>query len=58
MMFKPGLLNPLNLEPLSDGSRWRVLRIAKTIIIDEISMVRSAGLSPFFDEGVAYCCHY
>ena len=40
MMLKPGLLDPLNLEPLSDGSRCWVLRTAKTIIIDEISMVR------------------
>lgn len=40
MMLKPGLLDPLNLEPLLDGSRCWVLRTAKTIIIDEISMVR------------------
>lgn len=41
MRLKPGLLNPLNLEPLTDGNRCRALRMAKTIIIDEISMVRS-----------------
>ena len=41
MMFKLGLLDPLSLESMTDGSRWRVLRMAKTIIIDEISMVRS-----------------
>lgn len=41
MRLKPGLLNPLNLEPLTDGNRCRALRMAKTIIIDEISIVRS-----------------
>ena len=41
MMLKPGLLNPLTLEPLTDGSRCRVLRMAKTIVVDEVSMVRS-----------------
>lgn len=41
LMLKPGLLNPLALEPLTDGNRCRVLRAAKTVIIDEISMVRS-----------------
>lgn len=41
MRLKPGLLNPLNLEPLTDGNCCRALRMAKTIIIDEISMVRS-----------------
>ena len=30
MMLKPGLLNPLTQEPLTDGSRCRVLRMAKT----------------------------
>ena len=41
MMLKPGLLDPLALEPLTDGNRCRVLRAAKTVIVDEISMVRS-----------------
>ncbi len=41
LMLKPGLLNPLALEPLTDGNRCRVLRAAKTVIVDEISMVRS-----------------
>ena len=41
MMLKPGLLNPLALEPLTDGNRCRVLRLAKAIIVDEVSMVRS-----------------
>lgn len=41
MMLKPGLLNPLALEPLTDGNRCRILRMAKTVIVDEVSMVRS-----------------
>ena len=41
LLLRPGLLDPLALEPLSDGNRCRVLRAAKTIIVDEISMVRS-----------------
>ena len=41
MRFKPGLIDPVNLEPLTDENRCRALRMAKTIIIDEISMVRS-----------------
>ena len=41
MMLKPGLLNPLALEPLTDGKRCSVLRAARTVIVDEISMVRS-----------------
>ena len=41
MTLKPGLLNPLTLEPLTDGSHCRVLRMAKTIVVDEVSMVRS-----------------
>ena len=41
MMLKPELLNPLALEQLTDGSRCRVLRMAKTIVVDEVSMVRS-----------------
>lgn len=41
MLLRPGLLNPLALEPLADGNRCRVLRAAKTVIVDEISMVRS-----------------
>ena len=41
LMLKPGLLNPLALEPLTDGNRRRVLRSARTVIVDEISMVRS-----------------
>ena len=41
LMLRPGLLNPLALDPLTDGNRCRVLRAAKTIVVDEISMVRS-----------------
>jgi len=41
MLLKPGLQNPAALEPLNDPNRCRVLRSAKTIIVDEISMVRS-----------------
>ena len=41
MMLKPGLLNPLALDPLTDGNRCRVLHMAKTIVVDEISIVRS-----------------
>lgn len=41
MRLKPGLIDLVNLEPLTDGNRCRTLRMAKTIIIDEISMVRS-----------------
>ena len=41
MMLKPGLLDPLALEPLMDGNRCRVLRMAETIVVDEVSMVRS-----------------
>ena len=41
MMLKPGLLNPLALDPLTDGNRCRVLRLAKTIVVDEVSMARS-----------------
>ena len=41
MRFKPRLIDPVNLEPLTDENRCRALRMAKTIIIDEISMVRS-----------------
>lgn len=41
LMLKPGLLNPAAIEPLTDINRCRVLRAAKTVIIDEISMVRS-----------------
>ncbi len=41
MMLKPGLLNPLSLEPLTDGNHCRVRRMAKTVIVDEVSMVRS-----------------
>ena len=41
MMLKPGLLDPLALEPLTDGNRCRVLRMAETIVVDEVSMVRS-----------------
>lgn len=40
-MLKPGLLNPVSLDPLTDGNRCRVLRNTQVIVIDEISMVRS-----------------
>ena len=41
LMLRPGLLNPLAFGPLTDGSRCRAIRAAKTVIVDEISMVRS-----------------
>ena len=41
LLLRPGLLNPLALDPLTDGNRCQVLRAAKTIVVDEISMVRS-----------------
>lgn len=41
LMLKPGLLDPTALEPLTDGGRCQVIRAAKTVIVDEISMVRS-----------------
>ena len=41
LMLRPGLLNPLALDPLTDGNRCRVIRAAKTVVVDEISMVRS-----------------
>ena len=41
LLLRPGLLNPLALDPLSDGNRCRALRAAKAIVVDEISMVRS-----------------
>ena len=40
-MLKPGLLDPVKLEPVTDGYRYRVLRMAQTVVVDEISMVRS-----------------
>ena len=41
LMLRPGLINPLALEPLNDGTRCQVLRAARVIVVDEISMVRS-----------------
>ncbi len=40
-LLQPGLLTPDNLEDLENGKRKRLIRATKTIIIDEISMVRS-----------------
>ena len=40
-MLKPGLLDPTGLDPVTDGRRYRVLRTAQTVVVDEISMVRS-----------------
>ena len=40
-LFQPGLLTPDNLEDLENRTRRKLIRATKTIIIDEISMVRS-----------------
>lgn len=40
-MLRPGTQNPMKLEPLNDGMRAMVIRASKTIVVDEISMVRS-----------------
>ena len=39
--LKPGLLDPADIDPLTDVNGIRVLRSAKTFVVDEISMVRS-----------------
>ena len=39
--FKPGLLDPAALDSLTDANCVRVLHSAQTIVVDEISMVRS-----------------
>lgn len=43
--LRPGLLTPDTIEPFTSGSRAQVIREAKTIVIDEVSMVRSDLLS-------------
>ena len=40
-MLKPGLMTPDTIEEIGSGKKRAVIRAAKTIIIDEISMVRS-----------------
>ena len=40
-LFKPGLLTPESLEEIGNKSRRALIRKVKTIVIDEISMVRS-----------------
>lgn len=39
--LKPGLLDPADIDSLTDVNCIRVLRSAKTFVVDEISMVRS-----------------
>ena len=39
--FKPGLMTPDTIEEIGGGKKRAVIRAAKTIIIDEVSMVRS-----------------
>ena len=43
--LRPGLLTPDTIEPFTSGSRAQVIREARTIVIDEVSMVRSDLLS-------------
>lgn len=40
-MLKPGLMTPDTLEEIGNGKKRAAIRAAKTIVIDEISMVRS-----------------
>ena len=40
-LLKPGLLTPDSIEEISSKSRRALIRKVKTIVIDEISMVRS-----------------
>ena len=40
-LLQPGLLTPDNIEDIENGKRKRLIRATKTIIIDEISMLRS-----------------
>ena len=40
-LLQPGLLTPDNLEDIENSQRKKLIRATKTIIIDEISMVRS-----------------
>ena len=39
--LKPGLLTPDSIEPIGSGKRIDMIRSVRTIVIDEISMVRS-----------------
>jgi len=41
LLLKPGLLTKDNLDPLQSKQRRKIIRHTKTIVIDEISMVRS-----------------
>lgn len=40
-MLKPGLMNEDTLDDIGSGKKRAVIRAAKTIVIDEVSMVRS-----------------
>ena len=40
-LLKPGLLTPETLDDLANDKQARLIRATKTIVIDEISMVRS-----------------
>lgn len=40
-LLQPGLLTPDNIEDIENSQRKKLIRATKTIIIDEISMVRS-----------------
>ena len=40
-LLQPGLLTPDNIEDIENSKRKQLIRATKTIIIDEISMVRS-----------------
>ncbi len=40
-LLQPGLLTPDNIEDIENSRRRRLIRATKTIVIDEISMVRS-----------------
>ena len=40
-MLKPGLMNEDTLDDIGSGKKRAVIRATKTIVIDEVSMVRS-----------------
>jgi len=44
-LLKPGLLTPSTMEPMNSATRAQAVRAARTIIIDEVSMVRADLLS-------------
>ena len=41
LLLQPGLLTPDNLEDIENSKRKQLIRATKTIVIDEVSMVRS-----------------